>query len=300
MLRSSDIVRSRELANDFRFCLEVTRQSASSFYYAFRLLAAERRDALCAVYAFCRAVDDAVDEADPGEAPRLIAEWRRELERCYRGVPLHPVTIALAASLERFAIPESVLRAVIDGVEMDLRKRRYATFAELELYCRRVASAVGLASIEIFGYRNPEARDYAVDVGLALQLTNILRDLSEDAERDRIYLPEEDLRAFDYPPEDLLRGVYNRKFRDLMQFECERARGYYRSAAERLPAEDAASLRPAEVMRRTYERILDRIVDERYFVFGRRLGLSRPRKAALAASVFLGDVGALVALSKRS
>ena len=279
---------SSDLANDYRFCLEVTRRSASSFYYAFRLLPAERRNALYAVYAFCRAVDDAADEADLAEAPRLVAEWRRELERCYHGVPLHPVTVALAASLERFPIPEAALAEVIDGVEMDLVKRRYATFAELELYCRRVASAVGLASIEIFGYRNRATRDYAVDVGLALQLTNILRDLSEDAERDRIYLPAEDLAEFDYPAEDLLRGVYNRKFRELMQFECERARRYYRGAEARLPPEDAASLRPAEVMRRTYEQVLDRIVAERYFVFGRRLGLSRRRKAALAASLWLG------------
>jgi len=277
-----------DLANDFRFCREVTRRSASSFYYALRLLPPERRKALYAVYAFCRAVDDAVDEAGAVEAPALLGEWRAELERCYGGVPLHPVTVALAASLERFPVPRSALSAVIDGVEMDLVKRRYATFAELELYCRRVASAVGLASIEVFGYTNPAARDYAVDTGLALQLTNVLRDLSEDAARDRIYLPEEDLAAFGIPAEDLLRGIYNRRFCDLMAFECERARSYYRSAEARLPREDFASLRPAEVMRRTYERVLDRIVEERYFVFGRRLGLSRGRKAALAASMWIG------------
>ena len=277
-----------DLGNDFRFCREVTRQSASSFYYALRLLPLARRRALYAVYAFCRAVDDAADESDPAEAPHLVAEWRAELERCYRGAPLHPVTVALSASLEEFPIPQATLAAVIDGVEMDLVKRRYATFAELELYCRRVASAVGLASIEVFGYTNPAARDYAVDVGLALQLTNILRDVGEDAERDRIYLPTEDLRAFGVPEEDLLRGVYNRRFRELMEFECVRARDYYRSAAERLPAEDAVSLRPAEIMRRTYEQVLDRIVEERYFVFGRRIGLSRGRKAALATSMWLG------------
>ena len=277
-----------DLGNDFRFCRDVTRQSASSFYYALRLLPSARRRALYAVYAFCRAVDDAVDESDPAEAPHLVAEWRAELERCYRGAPLHPVTVALSASLEEFPIPQAALAAVVDGVEMDLVKCRYATFAELELYCRRVASAVGLASIEVFGYTNPATRDYAVDVGLALQLTNILRDVGEDAERDRIYLPQEDLRAYGVPEEDLLRGVYNRRFCQLMEFECVRARDYYRSAAERLPAEDAVSLRPAEIMRRTYEQVLDRIVEERYFVFGRRIGLSRGRKAALATSMGLG------------
>ena len=279
-----------DLANDFRFCRDVTRQSASSFYYALRLLPPVRRKALYAVYAFCRAVDDAVDEAEAGAASQLVAEWRAELERCYQGGPLHPVTVALAVSLEQFPVPKSALCAVIDGVEMDLLKSRYATFAELELYCRRVASAVGLASIEIFGYTNPAARDYAVDVGLALQLTNILRDLSEDAERDRIYLPAEDLVAFGIPEEDLLRGVYNRRFCQLMEFECERARRYYASAETKLPAEDAASLRPAEVMRRTYAQVLDRIVAERYFVFGRRLGLSRTRKVALAASMWIGSL----------
>jgi phytoene synthase len=279
-----------DLANDFRFCRDVTRQSASSFYYALRLLPPVRRKALYAVYAFCRAVDDAVDEAEAGAASQLVAEWRAELERCYQGAPLHPVTVALAVSLEQFPVPKSALCAVIDGVEMDLLKSRYSTFAELELYCRRVASAVGLASIEIFGYTNPAARDYAVDVGLALQLTNILRDLSEDAERDRIYLPAEDLVAFGIPEEDLLRGVYNRRFCQLMEFECERARRYYASAETKLPAEDAASLRPAEVMRRTYSQVLDRIVAERYFVFGRRLGLSRTRKVALAASMWIGSL----------
>jgi phytoene synthase len=279
-----------DLSNDFDFCREVTRKSASSFYYALRFLPPARRKALYAVYAFCRAVDDAVDEVTPADAADLVVEWRSELERCYRGAPLHPVTVALAASLEQFPIPKAALGAVIDGVEMDLVKHRYATFAELELYCWRVASAVGLASIEVFGYTNPAAREYAVDVGLALQLTNILRDISEDAERGRIYLPAEDLETFGVPLQDLLRGVYNRRFCALMQFESERARGYYRSAAAKLPREDAASLRPAEVMRRTYEAVLDRIVEERYFVFGRGLGLSRGRKAALAASMWVGSL----------
>lgn len=279
-----------DLANDFRFCRDVTRQSASSFYYALRFLPATRRRALYAVYAFCRAVDDAADESDPADAPRLVGDWRAELGRLYRGVPLHPVTAALAASLEHFPIPEAALSAIIDGVEMDLVKRRYANFAELELYCRRVASAVGLACIEVFGYRSAGAREYAVDVGLALQLTNIVRDVAEDAARDRIYLPQEDLDRFGVLAEDVLRGIYNRRFCDLMEFECARARAYYRSAKARMPAEDASSLRPAEVMRRTYEQVLDRIVEERYFVFGRRIGLSKRKKVALAASMWLRAV----------
>ena len=283
-------MRATATPNDFHYCRDLTRKSGSSFYYAFRFLPPLRRDALYAVYAFCRAVDDAADESSEEEAPRLVAAGRAELERCYRGLPTHPVTIALAASLEHFPIPRAALEAIVDGVEMDLRQTRYETFAELEMYCRRVASAVGLAVIEIFGYRSSSTRDYAVAVGLALQLTNIVRDLGEDAERDRIYLPLEDLERFGIPERELLLGVYNRRFRALMAFECDRARGYYRAAERELAPEDAASLRPAEIMRRTYERVLDRIVAEEYRVFGRKIGLSRGRKLFLAASFWGGPL----------
>ncbi|MEA2624139.1 MAG: 15-cis-phytoene synthase [Candidatus Binatota bacterium] len=272
------------IENDFRYCRDLTRRSATSFYSAFRLLPAARRDALYAVYAFCRAVDDAVDDADPCDAPRAIAGWREELERCYRGAPTHPITSAIAASLERFPIPRAALGAILEGVEMDLTRARYETFAELEVYCRRVASAVGLAAIEIFGYRSPLTREYAVRLGIALQLTNILRDVSEDAARGRVYLPEEDLARFDYPAGDLFLGIYNRRFRSLMEFECERARSYYRGAEAVLAPVDVPRLRSAELMRRTYEEVLDRIVAEDYDVFGRRLGVPRRRKAWLAAA----------------
>lgn len=278
------------VANDFRFCREVTRRSATNFYFAFRLLPPARRDALCALYAFCRAVDDAADEGDPQEAPRLLTQWRDELNRCYLGAPLHPVTIALARSLDRFPIPRSALSAILDGVEMDLVRRSYATFEELRGYCERVASAVGLAAIEIFGYRNPATRGYAIDLGIALQLTNVLRDVSEDAARGRVYLPQEDLDRFGYPASDLRLGVYNRRFAELMLFECERARAFYRAAESQLTPEDAPSLRPAEAMRRTYAEILARIVAEDGFVFGRRVRLSGARKLALAASLWLGSL----------
>ena len=272
-----------------RFCREVTRRAATSFYYAFRVLSPSQRDALYAVYAFCRAVDDAADENDAAEAPRLLADWRGELERCYRGAPLHPVTIVLASALERYPIPKAALDAVIDGMEMDLTVSRYATFAELETYCRRVASAVGRASIEIFGYRNPATRDYADALGIALQLTNILRDLHEDAARDRLYLPLEDLARFGVPAEDLLRGVYNRSFRELMAFEVARAREWYRIAESARTPEDAGALRAAEIMRETYAGILDRIEEGGYFVFGPRVGIPRSRKIALAARLWVGS-----------
>lgn len=277
-------------ANDFQFCREVTRKSASSFYHAFRYLDATQHDALCAIYAFCRFVDDAADESAPEDAPRLVAEWRAELDRCWRGLPTHPVTSAIAASRREFPIPRAALEAIVDGVEMDLGRTRFETWGELELYCRRVASAVGLAAIEIFGYQRPETRDYALHVGLALQLTNILRDVAEDAERGRIYLPLEDLRRFGVTERDILFGVYNRGFRALMAFECDRARAHYRAAEREIRPEDAASLRPAEIMRRTYERVLDQIVAEEYRVFERRIGLSRARKLLLAASFSIGSL----------
>lgn len=274
------------VTNESRYCREVTRRSASNFYYAFRVLSGEQRDALYAVYAFCRAVDDAADESDPADAPRLVAGWREELERCYRGVPLHPVTIAIARARERYPIPFEALAAVVEGMDMDLRIRRYPTFAGLERYCRCVASAVGRASIEIFGYSNPKTRDYADALGIALQLTNILRDLREDAARDRIYLPLEDLDRFGVSEQDLLRGIYNGRFRELMAFETERARGFYRRAEEAVAPEDAPRLRAAEAMRRTYAEILDRIAEQRFFVFGPRVGLSTLRKMSLAASLW--------------
>lgn len=272
-----------------RFCRDVTRRAATSFYYAFRVLSPSQRDALYAVYAFCRAVDDAADENDPREAPRLLAGWREELARCYRGAPLHPVTVVLAAALERYPVPKASLEAVIDGMEMDLAVTRYATFAELETYCRCVASAVGRASIEIFGYRNPATREYADALGVALQLTNILRDLHEDAARDRLYLPLEDLERFGVPAEDLLRGVYNRAFRELMAFEVSRAREWYRRAERALTPEDAAALRAAEIMRGTYAGLLERIEGSGYFVFGPRVGIPRGRKIALAARLWIGS-----------
>lgn len=263
------------LANDFRFCRDVTRRSASSFYYALRLLAPPRRKALYAVYAFCRAVDDAVDDSDPAESPRLVAEWRAELARCYQGTPLHPVTVALCASLERFPIPQSALSAIVDGVEMDLVKRRYASFAELEIYCRRVASAVGLASIEIFGYTSPATRDYAVDVGLALQLTNILRDIDEDAAVGRLYLPREALREAGIDTTDPQSAIASPALAKACARIVDIARGHFAEAERIMAASSRRAVRAPRIMGKVYRAILDRMVERGWAAPRERVRIGR-------------------------
>jgi 15-cis-phytoene synthase len=269
------------LAADYERCAEITRRSSSNFYYAFMLLPAERRRALYAVYAFCRFVDDIADDESIREPALLLARWREELDRAYGGAPTRPVSRALADAARRFSIPREYFEDVIAGVEMDLSRRRYATFDELRLYCYRVASAVGLICIEIFGYSNPAAKVYAENLGIAFQITNILRDVREDAARGRIYLPLEDLARFGVTEDEILRGVYSDAFVRLMEFEANRAREYYERAERALPPEDRSSLLTAEAMRSIYGALLNLIVSSHYRVFDRRLALSAPKKLYL-------------------
>jgi phytoene synthase len=261
------------------------------------LLSPVQRNALCAVYAFCRFVDDLADESESflsngKEASysekllALFAAWREELSCCYVGRPHHPISLALADTVQRFPIQREHLAGIIAGVEMDLRCRRYQTFADLYDYCYHVASLVGLVCIEVFGYRNPSARDYAVNLGVAFQLTNILRDVGEDGRRGRIYLPLEDLARFRYLEEELLGGVYNRAFVRLMTFECQRARDYYARAVACLAAEDCRPLVAAEAMRFIYSRLLNKIVARNYQVFATRVSLPTVRKVGLAFSAW--------------
>ena len=297
------------LAEAYAYCRRVTRQSSSNFYYAFRLLSTERRNALYATYAFCRFMDDITDQpaASAGAtrrgdhasetAPetrdsraqtlaRLLNLWREELDYCYTQKPRHPISQALADAIQRFPIQRQHLAGIIDGVEMDLHRTRYQTFDELRDYCYHVACLVGLICIEIFGYRNPQTPDYAVNLGLALQLTNILRDVGEDAERGRIYLPAEDIVAHGYSEQELCAEVYNEAFVRLMDFEHERAREYYRRAAATLAEEDRRSLAAAEAMHFIYRRLLDEIAAQQFRVFGRRISLSSWSKIGLAASAW--------------
>jgi phytoene synthase len=272
----------------------------TSFYYSFLVLPPHKRRAIVAVWDFCRAVDDAVDEVVPEEewqggltdeararAAGQLAMWRRELASAYDGEPQTTQARTLQPVIREFGLPRERFVDLIDGVEMDLAQSRYETFADLSAYCRRVASAVGLVCVEIFGYRDPAARVYAESLGMALQLTNIIRDVAADARRGRIYLPAEDLARFGVPEEDLRRGALTPAVVSLLRFECERARSYYRRAAAELPPADAPSLVAAEIMGAIYFEILRRIERDGYDVFARRIRVPRPYRAVLALLVWL-------------
>jgi phytoene synthase len=245
------------------------------------LLPLERRRALYAVYAFCRFVDDIADDKAVSDPAEMLARWRSELDGVFTGTPTRAVSRALADNVRRFHIPQRYFEDVIDGVEMDLTRRRYSTFAELNLYCRRVASAVGLICIEIFGYRNPATRVYAERLGIAFQLTNIIRDVCEDAERGRIYLPLEDLARFGVSENEILNCSYTQQFCKLMEYEANRARQYYREAERALAPEDRSAMLAAEAMRLIYGALLDHIVRSNYRVCDGRLSLSTTRKLYL-------------------
>ena len=265
----------------------ITRKSRSNFYYAFLALPRARREALYAVYAFCRTVDDIADvetAGGPGDQRRQLAEWREDVGRCYTPAvePRHPIARRLAAAVRAYPIPRAALEAIVEGVEMDLDRATYETADDLVPYCYRVASAVGLCCIEIFGYTDPEARRYAVSLGLALQWTNILRDVGPDARAGRVYLPQEDLRKFGVSPEDLREGRVTDGFLKLMAHEAERARECYREAWAALPAADARSLVPAQIMGHIYYALLGEIEARGFRVFGERVTVPTRRKIAIA------------------
>ena len=269
--------------NAGRFVSRLTRRSRSNFFYAFLCLPRAQREAIYAVYAFCRIVDDAVDLGqDRDEQRRELARWRDEIDLVYGGVPEHPAGVRLQEAIRRFPIPREVLLEIIAGVEMDLEHATYETFEDLYPYCYRVASAVGLCCIEIFGYGDPRARAYAVNLGVALQLTNILRDVQVDARAGRVYLPQEDLRRFGVTAEDLAGGRYTGAFVELMTWEAARARLYYDRAWAALPAADARRLFAAEIMGRTYFALLRALEARRFRVFGERVRLSTLHRIGIA------------------
>ncbi len=273
------------------YCTAATQRSGSNFYYSFLFLPRDRREAMYTVYAFCKEVDSVVDEPAPGTDPATeLARWREELTACYRGQPTKPVTISLARHLKELGIPQLYFDELINGVEMDLIHRRYATFKDLYQYCYRVASVVGLICLHIFGTRSPDAKDYAVNLGIAFQLTNILRDVGNDADRGRVYLPQEDLRRFGYGEEDLMHRRHTPAFVELMRYQCARAEQYYavaRRIVGSLPPSDRSSLTVAEIMRAVYVRILGRIEASDYRVFGPRISLPPSYRLVLAGGVWL-------------
>jgi phytoene synthase len=266
----------------------------TSFYYSFLALPAEQRDAIVAVWDVCRAVDDAADEAEGEGAERAVAQWREEVARCYDGrAPETPQGRALQPLIPRFRLPRSAFDALIEGVEMDLHPRRYKTFADLYEYCIRVASAVGLLCVEIFGCTDPGARQYAIELGVALQLTNILRDVPGDFARGRVYIPLEDLARFGCTEADLADeiahrggGVRSDAVRRLLAFQAARARDYYARAGAALPRADARRLVAARIMGAIYGGILTRIERADYDVFSRVIRVPRPNRALIAAGIW--------------
>jgi phytoene synthase len=273
------------------YCTDLTKKSGSNFYYSFFFLPKAKREAMYTVYAFCKAVDSAVDEPPPGSDPKEeLRRWRAELDLAYGGEPTWPLMISLAHHAKRLSIPKTYFEELIKGVEMDLGATRYATFEELSLYCYRVASIVGLICLHIFGPTSAHAQDYAVDLGMAFQLTNILRDLATDAEQGRIYLPHEDLVRFGYSEAELLERKASPQLYELIRFEAQRARRYYekaQGALASLPANERRALTVAEIMRAVYSRLLVRIERHDHAVFGPRVRLSTSHRLAVAAGVWL-------------
>ena len=273
------------------YCTDYTKKSGSNFYYSFLFLPKSRRDAMYTVYAFCKAVDSAVDEPPAGSNPQEeLKSWRSELEAVYHGIPTFPITISLAHHVKALSIPKAYFEELIKGVEMDLFNNRYVTFDELSLYCYRVASVVGLICLHIFGVTSARAQDYAVDLGMAFQMTNVLRDVGTDAALGRIYLPLDDLRACKYPEKALLKQTYSPEFKTLMQQEIARAHRYYdkaHAALMGLSRQERRALAVAEIMRGIYSRILKKIERSDYQVFGPRISLSTTHRLAIALGIWI-------------
>jgi 15-cis-phytoene synthase len=266
-----------------QYCQQKAASSGSSFYYSFLFLPPERRRAITALYAFCREVDDVVDECtDTAVAQTKLAWWRKETAAIYHGTPQHPVARALAEVAPRFNLAEKHLLEIIEGMEMDLRFNRYPDFDTLKLYCHRVASVVGLLSAEIFGYRDPRTLEYAADLGMAFQLTNIIRDVGEDARRNRIYLPLDELARHGVGETDILEARETDAFRRLMEFQVERALGYYRDAFAKLPEGDRRPQRAGLVMAAIYQTTLDEIRRDGCRVLRGRTSLTPVRKLWIA------------------
>ena len=280
-----------DLEAAYRECQRITRQEAKNFYYAFVMLPPERRRAIYVAYAFCRYCDDAVDSENSKEDKLLqLSDLRGRLDRCYQGQADEPVFVGLAAVARQYEIPQEYFGEVLSGMEADLVKTRYQDFSELRQYCYQVASAVGLICIHIFGFKDARARTHAIDLGLAMQLTNISRDVKEDLDFGRIYLPQDELARFGYSEEDLLSGRVNDAFKSLMHFQTERARTYFQSGFQLLPYLTPRSRACTAVLGRIYSRLLDRIEAANYDVLTHRVSLSTAEKLGVMAQSWAGSM----------
>ena len=275
----------------YEACRIITRREAKNFYYAFLTLPAAKRRAIYAAYAFCRHCDDSVDEETSTDAKMTaLADLQSNLNDTYSGNASSPVYLALADVAQRYEIPQDYFREIIMGVESDLVKDRFANFQELREYCYRVASVVGLICLQIFGYENDDAKEYAVDLGLAMQLTNIIRDVREDLDMGRIYLPQDEMARFGYSEEDLRNGVRNQAFIDLMGFQSQRAREYFDRGFKLLPYLTRRSRACPAVLGALYSKVLDRIEASDYDVLDSRVSLSKAEKIRITAQTWLGSM----------
>ncbi len=270
------------------YCQQKTVQSGSSFYYSFLFLPQERRRAITALYAFCREVDDTVDECTDQSIARIkLAWWRTEIASMYGGNPTHPVTQAMAPHLTVYDMQEKHLQAIIDGMEMDLDQTRYLDYPAMQKYCWHVASVVGILSASIFGVTDPKTLEYAEKLGLAFQLTNIIRDVGEDARKGRIYLPVNELQQFNVTAADLLNARHSDKFENLMRFQVERAKKVYDEAFALLPKQDRRAQRPGLMMAAIYRTVLDEIERDNFHVLTQRISLTPIRKLWLAWKTYV-------------
>ncbi len=268
---------------------EISKNSKSSFYYAFNLLPEEKRDAMNTVYAFCRKTDDIVDEnLDSTDVKyEKLRRWRIEFEKSFSGHSEFALLNKLGTTISNFNIPLDPFFELIKGMEMDLQNDRYKSFEDLQLYCYRVASTVGLMCIEIFGYKHPSTKQFAVDLGIALQMTNILRDIGTDAKRGRIYLPQEDLKRFNYSESEIMSLVYNDNFRDLMMYESGRAKLYFNSATAHLDLDDKKTMFAARAMQHIYYKMLEKIIAADYDVYSNNIKVSKLEKVGIALGVWV-------------
>lgn len=270
------------------YCQEKAAASGSSFYYSFLFLPTERRRAITALYAFCREVDDTVDECtDPTIARNKLAWWRKEVQAMVDGTPTHPVTQALQPHLAVYSLDTKHLQAIIDGMEMDLDQTRYLDYPGLKRYCWHVASVVGILSASIFGITRPQTLEYAEKLGLAFQLTNIIRDVGEDARKGRIYLPVNELQEFNVTAADILNARHSDNFEKLMQFQAKRARAMYEEALALLPPEDRRAQRPGLMMAAIYRAVLDEVERDGFHVLNQKISLTPIRKLWLAWKTYV-------------
>ncbi len=277
------------IAEAYRECAEITRRSGSSFASTFWMLPKGKRNALHAIYAFFRLADDIADDPEiAGDRTALLARWREELDDAFRGKAQHAVGVALSDAVERFQLPERVFLDLLTGVEFDLADGQIETFDDLRLYCYRVASTVGLLVVRILGFENPRSLEFAEELGIAVQLTNVLRDVGDDASTGRIYLPKAELERFGISTESILAGQMTAELQLMLSFYAKRAASYYERAEQLLPDQDRRALRPATAMGRIYRALLDKLIEREFPCFEQPVRLSKSRRIAIAAKVWMG------------